>query len=132
MDDTNPFFLIGNDECDMKNPSLGAVAEKHQIAGLYFFQRYFYPLEGLCAGARREGYIEIFHYKMGKARAVEAYFGVTAGISVRQPQVFLGICDKLFSELPLPLDICANQAGREHRTGLEGQEAGQQQPKWNF
>lgn len=83
MDDIDPFFFIGNDERDMKNPSPGAVAEKHQIAGLHFLQGYFYPLEGLCAGARREGYIEIFHYKMGKARAVEAYFGITAGISVR-------------------------------------------------
>ena len=126
MNDIYTFFLIGNDECDVKNSTPGAMTEEHQIAGLNLFQRYFYPFEGLCTGARREGDIEVLHYKVGKTGTVEAYFGITAGIAIRQPQVFLGIFYNRFSELPLPLNIRRNHTRGKHGTGLKSEDPEQQ------
>lgn len=64
MDDIDAFFLVGNDECDVKNPSPGTMAKEYQIAGLHFLKGYFDPFDGLGAGACRKCDIEILHNKM--------------------------------------------------------------------
>lgn len=98
MDDLQSVPVVGDDQRYVKNGTAATPAEEDQVAGPGVIYRDLSSLVFLGAGTGREVDVEIIHYIVGEARAIEALPGRASRIFVAGTQLLLGVVDNIRPE----------------------------------